>query len=162
MTNQQAPEALRPIARYKIGYATDGWGMRSSTPSGIPDHAGAWVRYEDHIAALVEAQQPALSAAAELSDDLRDRLVAISAAIADQDDRAAQAMLREILAAPQPSPAAPVRGYPPLPDFDTVEQHIYGACRRYITQDMLEPIHNLIRDAIDADRAAQEGKSHDN
>jgi len=40
-----------------------------------------------------------------------------------------------------------------LPDFETVEQHIYGACRRYITQDMLEPIHNLIRDAIDADRA---------
>ena len=49
--------------------------------------------------------------------------------------------------------AAPVRDYPPLPDFETVEQHIYGACRRYITQDMLEPIHNLIRDAIDADRA---------
>ena len=45
-----------------------------------------------------------------------------------------------------------------MPDFDTVEQHIYGACRRYITQDMLEPIHNLIRDAIDADRAqAKEG-----
>lgn len=65
MTNQQgAPEALRPIARYKIGYATDGWGMRSSTPSGIPHHAGAWVRYEDHVAALVEAQQPAPSAAA--------------------------------------------------------------------------------------------------
>lgn len=41
-----------------------------------------------------------------LSDDLRDRLVAISEAIADQDDRAAQAMLREILKAPQPSPTA--------------------------------------------------------
>ena len=64
MTNQQAPETLRPIARYKIGYATDDWGMRSSTPSGIPDRAGAWVRYEDHLAALVEAQQPAPSAAA--------------------------------------------------------------------------------------------------
>lgn len=60
MTNQQgAPEALRPIARYKIGYHTDGWGMRDSTPSGIPDDAGAWVRYEDHLAALVDAQQPA-------------------------------------------------------------------------------------------------------
>ena len=106
--------------------------------------------------------QPAPSAAVALSDDLRDRLVAISGAIADQDDRAAQAMLREILKAPQPTPTpqadsqpAPVRDYPPLPDFDTVEQHIYGACRRYITQDMLEPIHNLIRDAIDADRAAR-------
>lgn len=58
-TAGQVPEALRPIARYKIGYATDSWGTRSSTPSGIPDHAGAWVRYEDHLAALVEAQQPA-------------------------------------------------------------------------------------------------------
>ena len=65
------------------------------------------------------------------------------------------------VAAPQPSytaqaadsQPAPVRDYPPLPDFETVEQHIYGACRRYITQDMLEPIHNLIRDVIDADRA---------
>ena len=47
-----------PVARYKISYATDDRGMRSSTPSGIPDHAGAWVRYEDHIAALVEARQP--------------------------------------------------------------------------------------------------------
>ena len=55
------------------------------------------------------------------------------------------------------SQPAPVRDYPPLPDFETVEQHIYGACRRYITQDMLEPIHNLIRDVIDADRAAKEG-----
>ena len=50
---------------------------------------------------------------------------------------------------------AQVLDYPPLPDFDTVEQHIYGACRRYIAQDMLEPIHTLIRDAIDADRAAR-------
>ena len=50
---------------------------------------------------------------------------------------------------------AKVRDYPPLPDFETVEQHIYGACRRYITQDMLEPIHNLIRDVIDADRASR-------
>ena len=58
----------------------------------------------------------------------------------------------------QPAPATQqARDYLPLPDFDAVEQHIYGACRRYITQDMLEPIHNLIRDAIDADRAAQQG-----
>lgn len=40
-------------------------------------------------------------AAPVVGDDLRDRLVAISAAIADQDDQGAQAMLREILAAPQ-------------------------------------------------------------
>ena len=71
--------------------------------------------------------------------------------------------LAALVEAQQPSPtlqadSQPVRDYQPLPDFETVEQHIYGACRRYITQDMLEPIHNLIRDAIDADRAqAQAG-----
>ena len=48
--------------------------------------------------------QPVPSAAVALGDDLRDGLVAISKAVADQDDRAAQAMLKEILAAPQPSP----------------------------------------------------------
>lgn len=54
------------------------------------------------------------------------------------------------------APAQPAEGaaYAELPDFDAVEQHIYGACRRYITRDMLEPIHNLIREAIDADRAS--------
>ncbi len=78
----------------------------------------------------------------------------------------AEAVIASRVATPQPAPVAPavqqtvsqpakVWDYPPMPDFDTVEQHIYGACRRYITQDMLEPIHNLIRDAIDADRAAR-------
>ena len=121
MTNQQgAPEAMRPIARYKIGYATDDWGMRSSTPGGIQDPAGGWVRYEDHVAAM-RAQQPAPSAAVALSDDLRDRLVAISEAIADQDDRAVQAMLREILAAPQPSPT-PQADIQPAPQGETNAQ----------------------------------------
>jgi hypothetical protein len=72
----------------------------------------------------------------------------------------AEAVIASRVAAPQPAPQAvsqpaKVWDYPPMPDFDTVEQHIYGACRRYITQDMLEPIHNLIRDVIDADRAAR-------
>ena len=59
MTNQQgAPNALRSIARYKIGYATDDWGMRTSTPSGIPDPAGSWVRYADHDPALIETKHP--------------------------------------------------------------------------------------------------------
>lgn len=43
--------------------------------------------------------------------------------------------------------------YPPLPDFEEVEQHIYGASRRYIPQGMLEPIHDLMRAYVDADRA---------
>lgn len=41
-----------PAPRYKIGYRTDEWGERSSTQGGIPDPAGAWVRYDDHAAAL--------------------------------------------------------------------------------------------------------------
>ena len=51
--------------------------------------------------------------------------------------------------------------YPPLPDLDAVEQHIYGACRRYVTQDMLEPIYNLMRDYVDADRAMRAQLSYE-
>ena len=54
------------------------------------------------------------SVAVALSDDLRDSLVAISEAVADQDDRAAQAMLREILKAPQPSPTAQTDSVPAI------------------------------------------------
>lgn len=44
------------LPRYKIGYYSDEWGQRSSTPSGIPDASGSWVRYEDHVAALAAGQ----------------------------------------------------------------------------------------------------------
>lgn len=56
---------------------------------------------------------------------------------------------------PHPTKSAPAPSvtYTELPDFDTVEKRIYAGCRRFISVDMLEPIHNLIRDAIDADRA---------
>ena len=50
------------IQRYKIGYHSDEWGQRSSTPSGIPDASGSWVRYEDHIAALAAGQAAAAPA----------------------------------------------------------------------------------------------------
>jgi len=43
--------------------------------------------------------------------------------------------------------------YPPLPDFEEVEQHIYGLSRGYIPRGMLEPIHDLMRAYVDADRA---------
>lgn len=64
------------------------------------------------------------------------------------------------MAAPK-AEVVPAGEYPPsvayteLPDFDTVEQRIYAGCRRFISRDMLEPIHGLIREAIDADRAAR-------
>jgi len=57
------------IQRYKIGYHSDEWGVRSSTPSGIYDDAGPWVRYADHVTALAAgqataAQQPGAAYAA--------------------------------------------------------------------------------------------------
>ena len=49
MTNQQgAPEALRPIQRFNNIF-----GLMN------PEARGLYVRYEDHVAALVEAQHPA-------------------------------------------------------------------------------------------------------
>lgn len=53
-----ARAAAQPVPRYKIGYLTDQWGERSSTPGGIPDPAGDWVRYDDHVATLASAAQP--------------------------------------------------------------------------------------------------------
>ena len=47
------------IQRYKIGYHADEWGQRSSTPSGIPDASGSWVRYADHVNALAAGQATA-------------------------------------------------------------------------------------------------------
>ena len=210
MTNQQgAPEALRPITRYEVVDCIDS----KHVPAVIPNGAGPWVRYEDHIAAMVEAQQPAThvqdqaeiehvagdvskngaesnmaqqpapSAEADLIAALEEARSAINsmkveAETAGQGDeqmmleacetisneglQADMAIRAALASAPKPSSTpqadsqpAQLRDYPPLPDFETVEQHIYGACRRYITQDMLEPIHNLIRDVIDADRAAR-------
>ena len=57
-----APTSGAAIQRYKIGYHADEWGQRSSTPSGIPDASGSWVRYEDHIAALAAGQATAAPA----------------------------------------------------------------------------------------------------
>lgn len=59
MTNQQRSEALRPITRYEVVDCIDS----KHVPAVIPNGAGSWVSYEDHLAALVEAQQPAPSAA---------------------------------------------------------------------------------------------------
>lgn len=64
------------IQRYKIGYHSDEWGVRSSTPSGIPDASGSWVRYADHVTALAAgqataAQQPGAAYAALAEQLLR-------------------------------------------------------------------------------------------
>ena len=58
-TNTTNTTSGAAIQRYKIGYHEDEWGQRSSTPGGIPDASGPWVRYEDHIAALAAGQAKA-------------------------------------------------------------------------------------------------------
>ena len=52
MTNTNTYGQSTAIQRYKIGYRSDEWGMRSSTPSGIQAASGSWVLYSDHIAVL--------------------------------------------------------------------------------------------------------------
>ena len=65
MTDRTHPDSGRiitsgaAIQRYKIGYHADEWGQRSSTPSGIPDASGSWVRYADHVTALAAGQATA-------------------------------------------------------------------------------------------------------
>ena len=51
MTNNQHGQ-VPAIRRYKIGYHSDEWGVRSLSPTGIYDDAGPWVRYEDHAAVI--------------------------------------------------------------------------------------------------------------
>lgn len=58
------PTSGAAIQRYKIGYHADEWGQRSSTPSGIPDASGSWVRYADHVNALAAGQATAQAAPA--------------------------------------------------------------------------------------------------
>lgn len=60
MTQDTNTASGAAIKRYKIGYHTDEWGVRSSTPGGITDPSGQWVLYKDHLAALAShGQTPA-------------------------------------------------------------------------------------------------------
>ena len=59
MTNPTQHGQVPAIQRYKIGYHSDEWGVRSSTPNGIPDASGSWVRYADHVNALAAGQATA-------------------------------------------------------------------------------------------------------
>lgn len=62
MTTTTTTTSGAAIQRYKIGYHADEWGQRSSTPSGIPDASGSWVRYADHVTALATGQATAAPA----------------------------------------------------------------------------------------------------
>lgn len=112
-------------------------------------------------AMLAAAPQPSPSPAPAGLTELLQNILSSSCAVESETSLSNEhyARLHAALASMSTAPAQPgqegERDYPPLPDFDAVEQHIYGACRRYIDRDMLEPIHNLIRDCIDADRASR-------
>ena len=116
------------IQRYKIGYASDEWGMGSSTPSGIPDASGSWVRYEDHAAVItaLRTQQPA--PATQQAGDLAGLLKEV---LADACHYESETNLRADLyqrlysahaaltAAPQPSPTAQADSRPtPVEELD--------------------------------------------
>lgn len=55
---------LRKIERLEAQLEAVKRAERSSTPGGIPDPAGAWVRYDDHAAALARAAHAAAPKAA--------------------------------------------------------------------------------------------------
>ena len=68
MTQDTTTTSGAAIQRYKIGYHADEWGQRSSTPSGIPDASGSWVRYADHVNALAAGQATAAQQGAAYAD----------------------------------------------------------------------------------------------
>lgn len=124
MTNQQgAPEALRPITRYEVVDCIDS----KHVPAVIPNKDGPWVRYEDHAAALVEAQQPAPSAAAFDEHGFRDwvlRNLPKFSVIGNGEwwaDHLTSWAKRFVKAAPQPSttPQADSAQDEPLQAFDS-------------------------------------------
>ena len=103
------------IQRYKIGYHSDEWGVRSSTPGGIYDDVGQWVRYEDHadLVAAIRTQQPAPAAQQAVEVPTRKQGLQVAVWVLPdgkggwkfswdaQDER-----FWVRLSAPQPSPAA--------------------------------------------------------
>lgn len=60
-------EQVPAIHRYKIGFHSDEWGMRSSNPGGIQDASGSWVRYEDHVAVIAALRARIADLEAELA-----------------------------------------------------------------------------------------------
>lgn len=77
-----------PITRYEVVDCIDS----KHVPAVIPNGAGPWVRYEDHVAALVEAQQstPSATVVGQRRSDLVPGVTAPAGAAA---------ILKEILAA---------------------------------------------------------------
>ena len=99
------------------------WIGEPDAKAAYDDHLAAAQALEDWEAAVGAGGVQALSAAPVIGDELRDTLVAVSAAIAERDDRAAQKMICEILAAsttpPAEQQAQPGAVYAELPQPDS-------------------------------------------
>ena len=140
------------IKRYKIGYHTDEWGVRSSTPGGITDPSGQWVLYKDHLAALASHGKAPAQAAAPAHAGEYPALVCDYCGALTPDPWHSSGMLHGKMSkhihscdacwrgAAQP---APVRGtpadLPPLPDPDlrdvgTNPEDIKNFLRGYATE----------------------------
>ena len=145
MTNQQAPEiytlhtvpnkgerpwsgiyTVRADAEHDAKVMRDATGRdwsvvrlvvadAAATPTG-PNGAGPWVRYEDHVAALVEAQQPDPSAAAASKAVLAAIRAANLQLVRTGDDEFMLVPYKrataEQQAAPKAAPVEPVNGWP--------------------------------------------------
>lgn len=100
---RETAEELRQ--EYTLSSDRNNWRGDCVAKAAYDEHMAAAQALEDWEAAVGAGGVQALSAAPAIGDELRDTLVAVSAAIAEQDDRTAQKMIREILAA-SPTPPA--------------------------------------------------------
>ncbi len=118
--------ARTEAARKAVIEALSGMQALSAAPPALPPYpplpmqfacSGVFAVYSaDQMRAYVDADRAARApadsvAAPAIRDELRDTLVAVSAAIAERDDRAAQKMIGEILAASPTPPAEARRRY---------------------------------------------------
>ena len=139
------PTSGAAIQRYKIGYHTDEWGQRSSTPSGIPDTSGSWVRYEDHIAALAAgqataAQQGAYAALSESFLEIPDV----------QDESGINAYYSREVVLECIDAALASHGQAPAPTHEQIAAYLEST-GAYVTNDATREA--AIAEAIDTDRA---------
>ena len=155
------------IQRYKIGYHSDEWGVRSLSPIGIYDDAGPWVRYEDHAAALCRLHSYCQELESQVIRDCMTHVqkpAGIEHVVGDVLKNGVKLNMTQ-----QPAPAtqqAPVRDYPPLPDFDRSDAPIWEAIfdwqtttpgpDAYRKANAIESaIIDQLRAYVDADRAAR-------
>ena len=101
--NPTSREQVPAIQRYKIGYASDEWGVRSLSPVGIYDDVGPWVLYKDHAAEVVALRVNI--------EELETQLSSSAFSAADMATAAAQGFRDGVasVAASAPAPSAHIK-----------------------------------------------------